>query len=128
MLGSDFDGERASAGLLANRFVKSLGLAWDDVVSGPDAAKHGQYDQRQQEQQQKATPSEMVKFCLDSGLPWNAWEAEFLEDMQFRWKFSPKQMAVLDRLYAQAMARSDEQARPGDVRGCISCLTIAALE
>ena len=59
-----------------------------------------------EEQQQKAAPAEMVRACLDSGLQWNAWEAEFLNDLQVRWKFSPKQLAVLERLYVQAVARA----------------------
>jgi hypothetical protein len=32
LLGSDFDGERATAGAMANRLVRDLGLTWGDVV------------------------------------------------------------------------------------------------
>ena len=33
MLGSDFDGERASAGLLATRLLKAKGLTWDALIT-----------------------------------------------------------------------------------------------
>ena len=35
MFGSDQDGEVANAARAADRFIKRLGLAWDDVVSIP---------------------------------------------------------------------------------------------
>ncbi len=31
-LGSDFDGERAAAGLLASRLLRDRGLCWDDLI------------------------------------------------------------------------------------------------
>jgi hypothetical protein len=31
-LGSDYDGERASAGLLASRLLRDRGLCWDDLI------------------------------------------------------------------------------------------------
>ncbi len=31
-LGSDFDGERAAAGLLASRLLRDKGLCWDDLI------------------------------------------------------------------------------------------------
>ena len=34
-LGSDFDGERAAAALLANRMVKAKGLSWADLIGEP---------------------------------------------------------------------------------------------
>lgn len=36
-LGSDFDGERAAAGLLATRMLRAAGLGWDDLIPGQDA-------------------------------------------------------------------------------------------
>lgn len=40
-LGSDHDGERAAAGLLASRMLRERGLSWDEVVATPDAAPTG---------------------------------------------------------------------------------------
>ena len=35
MLGSNSDGERANAALMADRFVHGLGLTWHDVINTP---------------------------------------------------------------------------------------------
>lgn len=40
-LGSDHDGERAAAGLLATRLLRDRGLSWDQVVPAPDAPPAG---------------------------------------------------------------------------------------
>ena len=39
MLGSNFDGERSSAALLASRMLKDAGLVWADVVCIPQAGR-----------------------------------------------------------------------------------------
>ena len=36
MLGSDFDGERASAGILASGLLKTNNVTWSDVVCIPE--------------------------------------------------------------------------------------------
>ena len=40
-LGSDHDGERAAAGLLATRLLRDRGLSWDEILPGPDAPPAG---------------------------------------------------------------------------------------
>jgi len=105
MLGSDFDGERASAGLLANRLIKSLDLTWEDVIRQVVEIKQQQPPPRE-DAQQDLSPSAKAKFCMDSGLMWNAWEMQFLQDMLYRTRVSEKQKAVLDRLHDKAKARA----------------------
>jgi hypothetical protein len=107
MLGSDFDGERASAGLLANRLIKSLDLTWEDVIRQVVETKQQQRPPwEEQQQDQDLPPSTKAKFCLDSGLMWNAWEMQFLQDMLYRSRCSEKQKAVLDRLHDKAKAKA----------------------
>lgn len=40
-LGSDHDGERAAAGLLASRLLRSRGLCWDDLLPPPGTGRAG---------------------------------------------------------------------------------------
>lgn len=40
-LGSDFAGERASAGLLATRLLHDRGLCWDDLIPPPGTGRAG---------------------------------------------------------------------------------------
>lgn len=35
LLGSDFDGERATAAAMASRFIRERRLTWDDVIGTP---------------------------------------------------------------------------------------------
>ena len=92
--------------MLANRFVKSLEATWDEVVVGPGSASNHSQRSEKEDAWRNIAPSAKAKFCLDSGLPWNAWELEFLENMLFRHSATEKQLNVLDRLHAGARARS----------------------
>jgi hypothetical protein len=38
MLGSSFDGERATAAAMADKLVRAAGLTWDRVLGNPPAA------------------------------------------------------------------------------------------
>lgn len=38
-LGSDHDGERAAAGLLASRMLREAGLQWDDLIGEPETSR-----------------------------------------------------------------------------------------
>ncbi|SHJ73026.1 hypothetical protein SAMN02745194_03214 [Roseomonas rosea] len=39
LLGSDFEGERASAALAADRLLKRLGLSWPELIAGAGGAR-----------------------------------------------------------------------------------------
>jgi hypothetical protein len=85
MLGSDFDGERANAGQMADALVRSLGLRWDDVIAAPHGATRN-----------------AAAACLADSYPWTEWELCFLRSIQHRRRLTEKQAAVLRRLCLQA--------------------------
>ena|SRR5687767_15796017 len=99
MLGSDFDGERANAGRMANDIVRGLGLTWDQVI-----AASGQAEQPRQERREKPprTPPEVARFCLSSRGVWTEWERKFLNDMLERYRLSDKQAQILSELLVRA--------------------------
>jgi hypothetical protein len=85
MLGSDHAGERAAAGLKADRIVRDLGLTWHEVIvrTPPDI------DRR-------------ISFCLANAEACTEWEQGFLRNIAGREGISEKQEAVLDRIYRKA--------------------------
>jgi hypothetical protein len=95
-LGSDFDGERAAAGLLAARFVREHGLTWPAVLAAPAPA----------------TPPPPVTdwrrraaWCAERAELLSPWEQGFLTNLGQRQKpLTVKQATVLERLVARRMA------------------------
>ena len=95
-LSSDFEGERAAAGLLATRFIKDRGLGWQDILQ--PALPPPERESRPSPPSWKAAAREIVEtypeYLTD-------WEARFLRSL-FRYrKISDKQLAVLRRLAEQ---------------------------
>ena len=97
-LGSDHDGERAAAGLLASQFIKARGLSWYDVIQ-PHAPqpRRSWHDDDTEEPTVAGRPWRAVARELAAdpdGL--SAWEASFAQSLA-RWpgRPSPKQLAVL---------------------------------
>jgi hypothetical protein len=96
MLGSSYDGERANAAALADRFVKDHGLTWTDVLHAepPTAVVI-----------QPTTPR-YWKDCAEAALfehpgALSEWETGFLQDILQRGRaLSPKQEAKV-RVIAQ---------------------------
>ena len=96
-LGSDFDGERAAAGLLATQMLRRLGMGWDAVVT----------DQPVTVRQAETGPSnhtptswsESLALCRRH-LNWlNKWESEFVGSLSDRHGLpSAKQLQVLARI------------------------------
>lgn len=93
-LGSDHDGERAAAGLLASRFVRDHGLTWPELLAVPaPAAPPATHWQRQ------------ATWCAERGELLTPWEAIFLATLCHRQKPpTTKQSAILDRLVRRRMA------------------------
>lgn len=89
MLASDFDGERASAGLLASRLLKNCGLSWDDLI--PPAvglvAEQSDHDDRPD-----------LTLCLRHNALLTDWERGFVQSIASRRVLSPKQSNVLQRI------------------------------
>ena len=107
-LGSDHDGERAAAGLLASRMLRAAGLGWADVIGagggarvgtaaspgGPGAGTAGQGD---------------LTLCLRWLGELSAWEVGFVTDLRTRRRLmTPGQAAklrqVADALRARGLA------------------------
>jgi hypothetical protein len=95
-LGSDFDGERAAAGLLASRFMRDHGLTWPAVLAAPAPATP---PPPATDWRRRAT------WCAEAVELLSPWEAAFLASLGGRTKPpTEKQAAVLQRLVARRMA------------------------
>lgn len=114
MLGSDFDGERANAGRLADNLVRDLDLTWDDVITRVPARQEEPRQKRKQEQQSDPecprTSREVARYCLDSQVFWSEWETGFLTDMLDRQSLSVRQDEVLGRLFEKAVKARQRRA------------------
>jgi hypothetical protein len=95
-LGSEHDGERAAAGLLATRFMRDHGLTWPDLLAAPAPS----------------TPPPPVTdwrrraaWCAERAELLSGWEASFLANMAERaTPPTEKQGRVLDRLVQRRVA------------------------
>jgi hypothetical protein len=106
MLGSDFDGERASAALMVSRLLKSAGLIWADVVIVPQTGPH-----RERPRHDPSDPFpgrswyDIVARCGEYPQYLDAWELEFIEGLRRFPRLSPKQFAKLSTIVARLRAR-----------------------
>jgi hypothetical protein len=104
-LESDFDGERAAAGLLATRLLREKGLAWADVVmpthpSRPATERSWQDDVPNHDDGWRGT----VAKCRRHLHLLNDFEREFLSNLEQFPRLSLKQNAVLNRICAKLKA------------------------
>jgi len=102
LLSSNHDGERATAGRMADQLLREAGLTWDHVVAStaPATAKGAPEGSRPWHP--------MASRILASGNA-NEWESNFCEDLIDRWRgpvLTAKQQSVLDRIYAQRVGRA----------------------
>src|SRR4051794_32144841 len=86
-LGSDFDGERATAGAIASRFIRSRKLSWDDVlaIGGSTGSQHCHHAQSPRPTRSNWHP--LARACLEIGEDSplvTQWETDFLENI-LRW-------------------------------------------
>jgi len=101
MLGSDFDGERANAGAMANRLVRERGLTWDKVI--PFQVNGAQQQQHTHQPPPPPPPlrswSDVISDCRAHPNYITQWEEEFLDSMA-NWYGRPtdRQRAVLCRI------------------------------
>jgi hypothetical protein len=98
MLGSEHDGERASAGLLASRMLRDRGLQWIDLIG---------------------TPKRQIGVPPSYGATWRAdltlaqrhvsftrpWERTFIASVSQRHSLTPKQRLVLREIAAALRQR-----------------------
>ena len=100
-LGSDFDGERAAAGLLASKLLRDRGLTWAELLdrAAPTPPPPGTWSRR-------------AAWCAERAELLTPWEVRFLGTLAARAKPpTPKQAAVLDRLVARRMAAAAGDGR-----------------
>lgn len=105
-LGSDFDGERAAAGLLASRLLKDKGLAWDDVVMPAPPAPYRPAAGRSW---QNDAPShddwrDLAARCCRHLHLLNDFERGFLDNIRLFPRLSQKQELVLNRIVTKLNA------------------------
>ncbi len=86
MLGSEHDGERASAAAIADRIVRKLGLTWTDIISRPEPQ----------------SLSDLCAWLLTSDLL-TIWEAGFVSTL--RAPISVKQRDKLDDITRRIRAK-----------------------
>jgi len=88
MLGSDYDAERASAALMADRLVRERGLTWNDVITAPP---------------QERPWHKMALRCEAHAHLFNTRELSFIRSMTgWRGEMSEKQRAWLVDLFVRS--------------------------
>ena len=109
MLGSDHAGERASAGLKADRIVREAGLTWRELltpspVEPPGSGALYRWHEPEGVEEQLDVADRFTAFLND-------WECEFLVGMRDRATYTPKQEAKLQRLidYIRGIAHRPEE-------------------
>ena len=95
LLGSDQDAERSAAAYQATRILKSHGMTWGDIIQPALPAPKPRYAT------QRPAHAAAVEFALRHAGHLTGWELQFVRDIGRRWRLSPKQAGVLDRIVAQ---------------------------
>jgi hypothetical protein len=99
MLGSDHDGERASAGLKASKLLMENHLTWHDVISSPNSYQSAEQGAKQQAPH--IAICKLAKDLLDDKII-NDWEHNFLISISGNLTVSDKQQVVVDRIRRKA--------------------------
>jgi hypothetical protein len=103
-LESPYDGERATAGLLASQMIRKAGLSWREVVDPPKAQARRQWQPQPEEPaQDELAWRDMVTACLARPQRLTGWELRFLANLSSRRSLSVKQARILHRLYADVV-------------------------
>jgi len=106
LLGSDHDGERAAAGLLASRLLRDRGLCWDDLIlagvgvrqaaGGASAGTHSAWPPGQ----------DNLVLCLRWLGELSPWEVGFVTDLRRKRRpLTPAQAAKLAQIADALRAR-----------------------
>ncbi len=104
-LGSDFDGERAAAGLLAARLLRDRGLCWDDLILA--GARAQRVPGIAQEKRSAWPPGQdNMVVCLRWLGELSSWEVGFVTDLQRKRRLlTPAQAAKLAQIADALRAR-----------------------
>src|SRR3954462_2039623 len=114
MLGSDHDGEIAAAGRRAHAMVKGAGLTWNQVLAPANSPPESPY-RPPRRWRRPASASDAAALCLQWGEVLTDWETDFCRSLVGRYRLSPKQSEVLNRIAAkcEAFARSAGETSHG---------------
>ena len=112
-LGSDFDGERAAAGLLATRLLRAAGTTWDDLLTAPKAqqpppggSQRGSQGGSQGWDAGRWQDSDNIAFCLGWIAELTAWEVQFVTDLRRKRRpLTPAQKAKIEQIVASLRMR-----------------------
>lgn len=94
-LGSDFDGERAAAGLLASRLLRARGLTWEDLL--------GNISRREAPRRNQAC-NQGLGLCLRHIERLTEWERQFCRSVAIRSRLSPKQNEIISKIMVKLRA------------------------
>jgi hypothetical protein len=100
MLGSDHEGERATAGKMADTLLRQHKLTWADVV-GADSKGAAP---RVRTWHEASGFREQAAECLAWPEVLTDWETEFLRSISGRWHLTPRQRHFLDRIVSKVRA------------------------
>lgn len=104
-LGSDHDGERAAAGLLATRMLRAAGLGWDDLIL-TGAATRQVSGGAQNEHSTWPPGQDNLVLCLRWLGKLSPWEAGFVSDLRRKRRpLTPAQAAKLAQIATGLRAR-----------------------
>lgn len=100
MLGSDFDGEVASAGRLADKMVRAAGLTWPDIIAPalPSPAPDPRADPLRGDWRTAAAACQRYPHLTDQ------WETKFLSNLGRFPRLSAKQHGILTQIVTRLRA------------------------
>lgn len=106
LLGSDFDGERATAAAMASRFIRERRLTWADVIG----AKPPAFPEPQRPTwREAATPTDAsndLDLVLRNLGALSPWEQQFMRSVSGRSRWFPKQRARFAEIAAKVRAKT----------------------
>lgn len=106
MLGSDHDGERASAAALATKMLKAAGLTWADILGQlvdkePGTPKDGEAKIKTRERD-GIEAFELIKFCFENRNKCESdWDEEFVETLHRAVRRYGRNMLLSDKQWVQ---------------------------
>ena len=92
MLGSEYDGERASAGLHATNLLQEHKLTWRDVLRVPETLSEPPRQRSSPPQDERTDARDLLD---EHEAELNDWEREFLHDIARRGVLTSKQRRKL---------------------------------
>jgi hypothetical protein len=104
LLGSDYDGEVANAGRLADKLVRGAGLTWPDVIAPALTAPDHDHRGDTAADPLRGNWRAMAAVCARFPHLIDRWEWQFLSGLQRFPRLSIKQQAILVRIVTRLRA------------------------